>query len=213
MSGIGLAGAHRTGKTTLAKVCSERLHLPFIETDVASVFKRMSFDPKKRYDFATRISIQWEILKQLIEKYDQANRATFITDRTPFDLVAYTIADINRDGLSEDDQETFMRYMAACFDVADRYFGVVVIVQPGIDIVENKNKANGDKAHMEHINMLLSGFAVNADTHVPFTFIPRHILDIDRRVKCVEESVLIASKAFESVAEKRGALIASHLVH
>ncbi|WEU67415.1 AAA family ATPase [Xanthomonas phage JGB6] len=46
MLGYGLAGSHRSGKTTLAHSVSAELDIPVLRTNVSDVFKNLGLSPK-----------------------------------------------------------------------------------------------------------------------------------------------------------------------
>ena len=97
---IGLCGSHRTGKTTLAKEVSCKTGLKFIQTSTSEVFAQNGLDPSEPMDFSTRIWIQNKVVSAAEEVWKGAGER-FITDRTPIDMMAYTLADI--DGASSVD--------------------------------------------------------------------------------------------------------------
>ena len=66
---IGLLGAHRVGKTTLARELEKRYGLLFVQTNVIDTFERLGKDPRLDYDMETRLSIQEEILVDIEQKY------------------------------------------------------------------------------------------------------------------------------------------------
>ena len=150
---IGLVGAHRTGKTTLAKAFSKRYNVPFLQTNVGDTFKRLGYDPKMDYEFSVRLYIQHQILADIERKYKAMNGAHFITDRTPLDLLAYTIADVQRANLAPDLVSVFMDYFKKCIAVTNQYFWMVAVIQPGIPLVEEEGKAPANIAYMEHLNL------------------------------------------------------------
>ena len=51
----GLSGAHRTGKSTLAKRVAELLHMPYVEYHGSAIFARLHLDPKQKYGLETRM--------------------------------------------------------------------------------------------------------------------------------------------------------------
>src|SRR3569832_345872 len=69
MSLIGLCGAHRTGKTSLAKAYAKKHGIAFMETSVSAIFKELGLDPAASFDFKTRLDIQEVILERLDAKY------------------------------------------------------------------------------------------------------------------------------------------------
>ena len=66
---IGLSGAHRTGKSSLARAFAEKHGIPFVETSASQVFKDLGVDPAATHDFSTRLTVQEEILKRFDAMY------------------------------------------------------------------------------------------------------------------------------------------------
>jgi hypothetical protein len=182
---IGLSGAQRVGKSTLAQVWSERTGKPFVATSASATFKRLGLDPRLDYDFATRLAVQVQILNDCVKAYRDAG-ADFITDRTPLDFMAYLLADVQRQNVRGVEEAALMTYMNDCYHVLNAYFPVVLIVQPGIPLIEEEGKAPANPPHMEHINSLLLGLAVDERFHGAHYFVPRKYLDIEQRLQCVD---------------------------
>ena len=90
---LGLSGSHRVGKTTLAKLYAEKHGFAFVQTSVSAIFKELGLDPAQTYDFATRLTVQEEILKRLDKTFAEHAGQAAITDRTPLDFLAYTMGD------------------------------------------------------------------------------------------------------------------------
>ncbi|MEN8141152.1 MAG: AAA family ATPase, partial [Thermodesulfobacteriota bacterium] len=80
--GIGLCGAHRTGKTTMARQCARDYALALVTTDTSAVFAEHGLDPAAPMDFATRLWIQDKVLVAGEAVWGGQERP-FITDRTP----------------------------------------------------------------------------------------------------------------------------------
>jgi hypothetical protein len=182
---IGLSGAHRTGKTTLARTFAERRNLLFLRTSATGTFERLGLDPKKDYSFGQRLSIQNEILKDFEKVYRSAGRP-FVADRTPLDTLAYMVADVQRENVTELESKELEAYIKECYRVLNAYFPIVVIVQPGIPIVEEAGKAPGLMAYIEHINSLVLGFMVDERYSGEHYFIPRRRTDMEERISCLD---------------------------
>lgn len=179
---IGLCGSHRTGKTTLAETLSQRRGLPFLRTGTSEVFRECGMDPSKPMSFDRRLWIQHKIL-DAAEQMWNAEQSRFITDRTPLDMAAYTLADVQ--GCTVVDFVGLERYITRCFDSANRFFGMLVLVQPGIPLVPEKGKAALNEGYLEHLNFLILGLCRDERVSSEFLCLPREVKAIEDRVEMV----------------------------
>ena len=202
---IGLVGCNGVGKTTLAKAFALKQDIPFVATSTSAVFERLGMDPKAEYSFAVRLQIQEAILTALEGQYALARKssALFIADRTPFDLAAYTLADIQRSTLHGDQETTAaaMNYVQRCFKAAAENFSVIALVQPGIALVERDGKAQSCPAFMEHFNAIAFGLLVDERNEVQRFMIPRSVLSVEARVMALSNAAAHALKTNEAVKE------------
>ena len=107
-----LCGAHRTGKTTLAKAFSNYSGMPFVQTGASHVFADMGLDPKVDYPLEVRLDIQKRILESFEKQCSSVKTKHFITDRTPIDFMAYMMADIQRENVRGQLEKDIERYFA-----------------------------------------------------------------------------------------------------
>ncbi|GBO52532.1 hypothetical protein APA_201 [Pseudanabaena sp. lw0831] len=153
-SNLGLCGAHRTGKTTLAIAIASRLNIPFVRTTTSQVFAQLGLDPAEPMDFKTRLFVQNHVL-DAAEQVWQNSAVPFVSDRTPIDMIAYTLADIQ--GKTEVDFDLLSQYIDRCFASTNQFFQNLAIIQPGIPLVYEDGKAALNAAYIEHINVLVIG--------------------------------------------------------
>lgn len=186
---IGLCGGHRTGKTTLAKEYAKKFKIPFVETSVSAIFRELGLDPAVTYDFATRLMIQEEILKRIDAKLADYGGEEFITDRTPIDFIGYTLADAIGDRVPDDCQDRLRKYVNDCFDVTNRRFSSIFLIQPGIRLVREEGKAAMNEAYIEHLNSLILGLTVDERLKSYHFYIPRNVTELDERVMAIKTSV------------------------
>lgn len=185
---VGLVGSHRTGKTTLAKLFAERQETEFVQTSVSELFKQLGFDPKADYDFATRLFIQRKILETVDAQYCKAS-GVFITDRTPLDMLSYTLADVTRQNMTPEFTKEVMQYSRDCFEVTNRHFGLLMLVSPGIKIEEAEGKAPANEAYMDHIHYIALGLLVSQEVKSEHYYIPRHMTDLEDRYEALVRAV------------------------
>jgi len=176
---IGICGSHRTGKTTLAHDIAQQLHIPFVQTSTSTVFQQHGLDPATPMDFKTRLWIQDKIIQAAQTTWQQHDNH-FITDRTPIDFMAYTLADIQ--GKTDVEFENLENYLNRCFDLTNQTFQYLFIVQPAIPLVYETGKAALNKAYIEHLNTVILGLCHDERLNIPVSVIPRDVMDIQERI-------------------------------
>lgn len=193
---VALLGAHRTGKTTLARAFAQKHDIPFVQTGASEVFKALGLDPKAEYPIEQRIAIQAAILHAFEAQWlDACTRTTFfISDRSPLDLASYLISDVTRQTLAGQPEvaEAVVHYVARCIQSANRFFSTIVLVQPGIKPVEEEGKAPACPAYMEHLNSLQFGLMMDERLESRTYYIKRRFLGLEDRVTCVEKCLAAA---------------------
>lgn len=157
---IGLVGAHRTGKTTLAKEFSLKSGIPFVPVHAGEVFKRFRIDPSADMGLETRIAVQRAILAEATEQWGRLP-APFVTDRTPIDMLGYTLMDVTASNVTPEMEVELANYVSECFAACNRHFGILVLVQPGIQVVQEDWKGVASEIYRYKLNILLRGLLMN----------------------------------------------------
>ena len=176
---LGLCGAHRTGKTTLAIAISTDLNLPFVRTTTSQVFAQLGLDPAEPMDFQTRLFVQNHVL-DAAEQVWQESASPFISDRTPIDMIAYTIGDIQ--GKTDVDFDLLSQYIDRCFASTNQFFQNLAIIQPGISLVYEEGKAALNAAYIEHINVLVIGLCSDRRLKTNVFCNARNAIDLETRI-------------------------------
>lgn len=198
---IGLTGSHRVGKTALARAFAEKFELEFVQTSASQVFKDMGLDAAQHYDFATRLTVQEEILKRFDQQYAAVGAKPAITDRTPLDMLGYTIAEAVQHAVPDELQDRFQKYVQSCIDVTNKRFGVLLVVQPGIPVVAEEGKAALNHAYIEHLNSIILGLSVDERIKAAHFYIPRRMTDMEERIAALDFAVNRAKKRAEAERE------------
>ncbi len=183
---IGLCGSHRTGKTTLAEAISQKTGMPFVKTSTSEVFKNHGLDPSKPMDFQKRLWIQHKILDTAKLLWN-AEQKQFITDRTPLDMAAYTLADIQ--GATEVNFLELEGYLNRCFEVTNQLFKVLVLIQPGIPLMHEEGKAALNESYLEHLNYLILGLCNDARIKSTFVFLNRDVTTLEDRIAVIRNEL------------------------
>jgi len=201
---LGFSGAQRTGKSTLAKRAAELFERPYLDMDISSVFRKTGFDPKADYSFADRLDLQSTILAYADDLWFHAPPDS-VTDRTPLDFAAYLLADVQRQNTSIEDAERYMRFERRCMEVTNRYFSDVIVVQPGIPLVEKEGGAPANPAHMAHINYLIRGMGASELLETQVVLLAKSLIDFDARVQTVVK--IIESMENKAIKQAEAAFI------
>lgn len=126
---IGLIGVHGTGKTTLAQEVADKLGYHFCKTSTSEVYKRLGKDPAVRMTFDERLEVQYAILNELRVEWQSYAGENAITDRTPIDLMAYTLADVDSyDALTEKQTTMLSYYLGNCLGTYVKFFDKVAVL-------------------------------------------------------------------------------------
>ncbi len=176
---LGLCGAHRTGKTTLAIALSSHLNIPFVRTTTSQVFAQLGLDPAEPMDFQTRLFVQNHVL-DAAEQGWQNSATPFVSDRTPIDMIAYTLGDIQ--GKTEVDFDLLSQYIDRCFASTNQFFQNLAIIQPGIPLVYEEGKAALNAAYIEHINILVIGLCSDRRLKTNVFCNARNAIDLEARI-------------------------------
>jgi hypothetical protein len=154
---FGIAGTHRSGKTTLAEAAAAAMDIEFLKTNVAEVFTAVGLSPKDALPFDKRLDIQNAILRSLETQYALRNGAPFIADRTPFDVMAYTLADVQRDTLDDYQRTRLDGHMTMAQQIINEYLRGVVLLRPLAGQPAVATSAQACRWYRTHHFILLKG--------------------------------------------------------
>lgn len=181
---IGLCGAHRTGKSTLARLFSEVNGVPMVASSVSAIALRYDFDmDNHRRDEPSFREMQDVILDTLEKSF--RGKPTFISDRAPLDAAAYLIADMQASTGSPAFQEGVLQYIDRAIRLTDELFDVVILVPPGIAFEAADGKPGANLAYQEHHHLIVRGLM--GDLTVSNGELARDNLKLDDRLDAVIE--------------------------
>lgn len=175
---FALSGAHRTGKTSLAKALSERLGIPYLDCNVTPELEAAGYDQVAALSLEMRLACQEKRLELHMAKIESAPRPC-ITDRSPLDLAAYTIAEFNMHsdpGLAAQAQS----YVQRCINLTMIHHDTIIAVRPLPFFTVEEGKPPPNVGFQWHIQHLVEGFMVVASKIVQPVFLD--ITEFDARV-------------------------------
>lgn len=177
---IGLIGAHRTGKTTLAKLLAAKLNIGLAPSGISKIAKEHAFDMDNDFrDNPLRFVMQQEIQRHL----DHSALENFISDRTPIDAAAYQMCDMRANSGSPALQEAVLQYVDEAVRMTDANYDTVILIQPGLPFKQDDGKPGANLAYQEHHNLVCKGLM--DDLSIPWGIIERDNLDLLDRAKAI----------------------------
>lgn len=189
---LGLVGAHRTGKTTLAETYAKKSGATFVQMNVGALQREIGYDSSNQsYDFDTRMKIQEHLLQRFDEIYSSVKSLNAVCDRTPLDLIGYAMLAVN-DRLSEAQSARLIQFVTDCINLANERFTAFVLLQPGLPITQSETSAKSIMALIEKLNTIYLGAFSDERLIVPHFYIPRLMVNLDTRVKACERAIKTA---------------------
>ena len=190
---LGLVGAHRTGKTTLANILSNDI-LSKIPISISEMQAEIGYDSAKQdYTFAERVEIQEHLLISFKKKLNsftglplRTKICTRVSERTPLDLIGYATVNLP-DSPTQDQLDWLNSYADACIRLTNKFYHRIVLVQPGIEYVPCKTSAQEDL--IEPLNAVYLHTILKSDLTVKSMILDRKVTDLDTRIKYIKEFI------------------------
>jgi len=129
--------------------------------------------------------LQQKILAKAVDIWFDVDEPSFICDRTPLDMAAYLLADIDNGELDKHTQSEVMDYLQNCFNVTIKYFDKIVLIPPAIPFVDRCYKAAINQPLIFKLHTQLLGMLNHLN--LPYKELHRDCLDLGDRVKFVED--------------------------
>lgn len=197
----GIVGAHRTGKSTLARAFAERMGWAYFPTNVQGFMAKQGLSSQKDAPFAERMKAQQFILDQLLESYVDAaelcqGATAIVVDRTPLDVLGYTMSEVLRESVTFDTALQLERHERQAYAACNAFFMGMTFVYPGIPLVADPGKGTANRFYQRHISACMVEAACDDRLDVPVHFLPHTLLENQSRVSeaFVSASAIMSSR-------------------
>lgn len=164
---FGLTGAHRSGKTTLARQVANDLGIDFYETSTSKVAKELGYDAVGDLSLIDRLNLQTKLLQNHLGELDKRSRP-LITDRTPLDYMGYLACEFSMTNGNDLDPEALDQaalFMDTCLTAARSYYDYIFYLAPLPTYVVEDGKPTANPAYqMHHAFVVLGGISQLRDT-------------------------------------------------
>jgi hypothetical protein len=198
---FGFAGAHRTGKTTLAKQVAEDMGFHFHDASVSKIMRAHGIDVVGDIPLHQRIGAQEFLLDKFIENIAWAKRP-MITDRTPLDMIGYMLGEVTMHNTDRELAERIDAYVVKCLQATLKHFDTIILVRPLTLYTVDPKSPLPNLAFQSLIQFIIEGAARQVD-HIVYA----HTLvtsDFQRRR---DESQLIFHGRMEQVGQEAKAVV------
>lgn len=178
---IAICGAHRVGKSTLALELSSIFDKEYISSSITKLMTEYGVPTDVALKYPKRLDVQNFIL----EGYDKLfwDKKDFVADRCHFDLLLYTLMEVNNDFPQDKNlSEAFDAYVAKCIQETQK-IDALYLLQPGIPIVDASGKGALVKPLIDKLNLI--GLGLIQSHGLNFTVIPANLLTKKSRVDFV----------------------------
>lgn len=187
----GIAGAHRSGKTTLARRLADELGIEFIDTSFSSISKGKR-NPVAPMTLRERLELQVHGLERHLELIMGAGRPA-IVDRTPLDMYGYLLAEFHMTSDRHADADVLE---GAAF-LADSYLEAVKLsydmiffteVLPVYEVDPTKPTPPNNRAFQMHLDSIIRGGLHRIHDEINYAIVPA--LPLEQRVEQVSELIV-----------------------
>lgn len=190
MTRIGITGAHKSGKTTLAKAVAKKWGIPFVETSLSDVLRAYGVTPNEELPFARRLEVQQGMIGHLINVLTDAGD-DFISDRTFMDIAAMTLSFMPH-GVSSLESETVRMIVDQCYRAQESFFDKTIIVTNSFEPPVTEDEAEKGAycwAWNFQISAIVKGLALNPMNRCNTSFLPETASSLPRRMEHMERMV------------------------
>lgn len=167
---IAFTGASSTGKTTVAKLLSEELEIPFVGSTARELAKKYNYQPEQFKNRKTLINFQKEVIN--IKYQTELKYTTFVTDRAYIDSITYLLKLYYLlDPIK--DKEFTSNYIDHCLSLTDNNYTIVIRFPQVLEVKEDEIRKTDTIANMV-VDILNKG-VFSSLKHVERVELPKNI--------------------------------------
>lgn len=182
MNRFGITGAHKSGKTTLAKHVASKWRMKYIDMRLSDVLRAFGASPNEIIPFAQRLHIQQNMVKHCINLLDEAEE-NYITDRSFIDVAAYTLSYMPH-AISDIESESVKLIINQCYHAQSAFFDKLIVVGNGFEPPKEPTaheKAAFSWAWNFQLQAIIKGLVLNGQMKCPVNFIPDSLTSMAAR--------------------------------
>jgi hypothetical protein len=173
---------------------AEQLGIPYRSANISGGKVWTTMSPSDNMTFGERIEVQEQILDEYISLIRTTGSMEFVCDRTPIDILAYLLSNIDSTTSNIFDKRV-ENFISRCVQQTQQNFNSIVLIPPGIPFVgdiSKNGKVYNSKAYQESLTNIIYGafsryfFKLELKKLV---IVPDDILDLDKRIDFIVQSL------------------------
>lgn len=177
----GLIGASGSGKSTLAQLVAEHMSMTFLPTSISESAKRHGYEAVGDLSLHDRIDLQYHLLDDMVKAIRGVERPA-ILDRTPIDMIAYMLCEVNMHSgkhLSDKDLVRIENYVDHCVDATQMNFAHVFFLNK-LDFVtyDDKPRPPVNPAYAVHTDLVMRGALASMEGMVNMSIVEPSDLNV-----------------------------------
>jgi hypothetical protein len=201
----GVIGAHRSGKTTTAKLVAEQMGIEFLDCSF-DVARKFGYNPVGEMSLKDRLAMQILVLDDHVEKLKSAERPA-ITDRTPLDFFAYTLAQFGMTSHEQADEETITaawHFANKCLEVTKQCYDMVFVLDPlkVYEVDTTKATPAVNPAFQLHIHALIHGALSMIQAEINCALLP--VMPLQQRADIIAQNIVDRMNDIDDLRKTEG---------
>lgn len=176
----GLTGSSGTGKTTLCKVVSDQLDIPFMPTSITECARRHGFEAVGALSIRERLKLQNHLLEDHIEAITKAARP-LIVDRTPIDMIGYLMCEFDMHShlrSTKDEIAEAETYVQRALKATKDYYDYVFLIGQLDFYQAAETRPSDNRAYQTHSQLVMEGAMARLTNKVNYSILRETDLDL-----------------------------------
>lgn len=185
----GLTGVHRCGKTFLAEKIADKYDMYFQQSVIRQSFEQHGWYPDQILTWSQRFDVQNTVIQNMERVLSEAKerKQDTIFDRTPIDIVSYTLTTAIEEGCS--DPKALVAYVEKASNLLSHYDVVLCMhSHPDLEYKDEPYKGRKEAQHMRLLEYTMITSGIMKDCPVlPFDIpLYRRMEEAERLLKLTE---------------------------
>lgn len=173
---FGMAGAHRTGKTTIASMLADETGITYHDASVSKIMKEAGINPVASISLADRMPAQEFLLDRYLSDLEALPRP-FITDRTPLDMIGYMLGEVTMHNSSPEMAKRIDLYVDRCIIATRQIFDSIIFLRPLVEYKVDPDKPPPNPAYQWETQFIIEGSYQLITSQVNAIFLPAASVD------------------------------------